>query len=288
MLKKRIIANVVVKDGIVVQSINFNKYLPVGKPEIAIDFFNRWGVDEIIYTDISASVNGNIPDCELVKRMSAKCFVPLTVGGGISDIPHIRELMHCGADKISLNSAAFRNPKLVTAAAHIFGNQCIVISIDAVLVNGKYFVYDYQSKSPTDLSPEKFAGFMEEKGAGEILINSVDRDGSYLGFDHQLINSVCNAVDIPVICCGGAKNAGDFIEVFKHTGVSAAAAANFFHFSEHSIIKTKASIIPHIPLRLDTQATYSEANFDQDYRLLKKPDNVLEDMLFTKIEKEII
>jgi cyclase len=288
MLKKRIIANLVVKDGIVVQSIGFARYLPVGRPEIASDFFNRWGADEIIYTDISASLNGSQPDYHLIKQVSAGCFVPLTVGGGIRDISAIRELMQCGADKICLNSAALNDPDLVTEAAAIFGNQCIIVSIDALQVNGSYFVYDYLKKTTMDLSPEHFAKMMEARGAGEILINSVDRDGSYRGFDQELVNSVCNAVKIPVICLGGAGNAGHFTDVLINTGISAAAAANFFHFSEHSIITTKAQIARHLPIRLETHADYRDAVFDGDNRLVKKPDTVLDDMLFTRIEKEII
>ena len=288
MLKKRIAANLVVKDGIVVQSINFRKYLPVGKPSIAIEFLNQWGIDEIILTDISASRYKRAPDFKMIRNATQKCYVPLTVGGGISDINHIKELMHCGADKISLNQSAIYKPELITQAAHIFGNQCVVISIDAIHEKTSYKVYDYLKKQPLDITPHEFAKKVEDMGAGEILINSVDKDGSYAGYDIELINAVCNVVTVPVICCGGAKNAKDLIDVFKATKVSAASAANFFHFIEHSVNITKANVRKEVDVRVETFADYKESDFDDSVRLRRKDDKILEEMLFVRIEKEII
>jgi cyclase len=224
----------------------------------------------------------------MVKRASAKCLVPLTIGGGISHINHIKELMHCGADKISLNQAAIVNPRLITEASHVFGNQCIVVSIDSKIENNRYKVYDYINKNTLSFSPDFFAKQAQELGAGEILINSVDRDGTYKGFDIDLINSVCDAVTIPVICSGGAKNANDFIEVLTKTRTSAACAANFFHFTEHSVNITKANISKKTDVRLETFAKYDESRFNEELRLNKKEDKTLEEMLFIKIEKEII
>lgn len=278
----------VVKDGIVVQSINFRKYLPVGKPAIAIEFLNQWGIDEILLTDISATRSKRKPDFELMRNSSKKCFVPLTIGGGITHVDHIKELMHCGADKISLNQAAVHQPKLIEDAANIFGNQCVVISIDAVKVKGEYKIYDYINGKPLDRSPADFAKNVENMGAGEILINSVDRDGSYLGYDLDLISSVCDVATIPVICCGGARNAHDFVEVFSKSNVSAASAANFFHFTEHSVNMTKRNVSKSIDVRIETFANYADADFDNNVRLKKKSDELLEKMLFVRIEKEII
>lgn len=289
MLKKRIAANLIVKDGTVVQSIRFSKYLPVGKPAIAIEFLNEWGIDEIILLDISASYQKHEPNYSMVRSATEKCYVPLTVGGGITKIEHIKELMHCGSDKISLNQVAIHKPELITEAALIFGNQCVVASIDAVKVGGKqHRVYDYLSKKALDIDPSQFAAELESRGAGEVLINSVDRDGSYKGYDIELINSICDAVRVPVICCGGARNASDFINVFEETKVSAASAANFFHFTEHSVNTSKANIKKHINIRLETDASYEDAQFDQNMRILKKDDEQLENMLFVRIEKEII
>lgn len=288
MLKKRVIANLVLKDGIVVQSINFKKYLPVGKPSIAIEFLNQWGIDEIILTDISASRDNAEPNYEAIRKASLKCYVPLTVGGGISSIEHIKKLMHCGADKISINQSAINNPDFIKEAAHIFGCQCIVVSIDVIKKEQSYRVYDYIKREALNISPEDFAKRAEEYGAGEILINSVDRDGSYLGYDIDLIDSVCNVVNVPVICCGGAKNAIDFIEAFSRTKVSAASAANFYHFTEHSVNTTKANIKKSLDIRLETHADYEEACFDEELRLKKISEKTLEEMLYVHIEKEII
>jgi cyclase len=288
MLKKRIVASLVVKDGIVVQSINFKKYLPVGKPAIAIEFLNLWGIDEIIMTDISASRNGTGPNFDLIRKASEKCYVPLTVGGGITSTNQIKELMHCGADKISINQSAIYQNTLISKAAHIFGNQCIVVSIDVVKEFNSYKVYDYIKKRALKISAADFAKQAEEAGAGEILLNSVDRDGSYIGYDHELINTICHLVKIPVICCGGAKNALDFINVFSKTKASAASAANFFHFTEHSVNTTKTNINKYLNIRFETHADYIDSEFDEEYRLKKKPDQILEEMLYVRIEKEII
>lgn len=288
MLKKRVVATVVVKDGIVVQSINFKKYLPVGKPPIALEFLNQWGIDEIILIDICASKKNKEPNYSMVASASEKCFVPLTVGGGISKIEHIQQLMQCGADKISLNTSAIHQPELITSAAHIFGDQCVVVSIDAIITASGYRVYDYVNKKTLEVSPAEFAKDAVKLGAGEILINSVDRDGSYLGYDHELINSICAQVNVPVICSGGAKNADDFIKVFTETNVSAASAANFFHFFEHSVNITKCGIKKKTDVRLETHADYSESKFDVNFRLQKKSDQELAEMLFIRIEKEII
>jgi imidazole glycerol-phosphate synthase subunit HisF len=288
MLKRRIAANVIVKDGIVIQSINFRKYLPIGKPSITIEFLNLWGIDEIILLDISAGRQRKSPDFEMVRRAAKKCFVPLTVGGGIRSIEDIRELVHSGADKVSLNQAALHQPGLISEGAHVFGNQCMVVSIDAVKINNEYKVYDYLQKKPIDLSPSAMARKVIDLGAGEILINSVDRDGSYAGYDLELIKSVCDVSSVPVICCGGAKNARDFVSAFKNTDVSAASAGNFFHFTEHSVNTSKAKVIPQINIRLETAANYVDSRFDEESRLLKKADADLEAMLYVRIEKEII
>jgi len=288
MLKKRVVATLVVKDGIVVQSINFKKYLPVGRPAIAIEFLNQWGIDEIILLDISASAAKRTPDFDMIKKASAKCYVPLTIGGGITEISDIETLMLCGADKVSLNQSILHNPELITKAAKMFGNQCVVVSIDAVKTDKGYQVYDYLTGSVRSESPSILAAKCEDLGAGEILINSVDKDGLYTGYDISLISSICETVSVPVIACGGAKNANDFIDVFQKTKASAASAGNFFHFTEHAVNTTKAVINHAIPVRLEAQAGYTGNKFSEDLRISKKDDKELEDMLYIKIEKEII
>jgi imidazole glycerol-phosphate synthase subunit HisF len=288
MLKKRIVATLVVKHGIVVQSRNFKRYMPVGKPEIAVEFLDDWGVDEIILLDISASRAGRLPDYAMVRSASARCRVPLTVGGGITSIEHILELMHCGAEKVSLNQVALHQPTLIEEAAKLFGDQCIVVSVDTLQVDGINCVYDYLGRKALTIPVEEFARQMQDRGAGEILINSVERDGAQCGFDLDLINAVCSAVTVPVICCGGAGTPQHFIDVLKATNVSAVAASNFFHFTEHSVTTTKALVSQHIPVRHETHARYASNLINTAGRLLKKDDAVLEELLYHRAEKEII
>lgn len=289
MLKKRIVAVIVVKDGIAVQSHTFSRYLPLGRPAIIAEFLDDWGADEIILLDISAHKVGREPDYAMVAEAARRSRVPLTVGGGITHIDQISKLMHCGADKVSFNFAAIHDRKLLTIAAEQFGAQCVVASIDAVKnADGKYCVRDASSQTALPLSPAVFAGQLEAAGAGEILINSVDRDGTKTGFDRTLIASVCDAVSIPVICCGGAGTPEHFREVLEQTACSAAAAANFFHFFEHSVTVTKAFVGRTTDIRLETSATYERNALDKAGRLMKKNERELEDLLYKRIEREVI
>ncbi|MCW7471393.1 imidazole glycerol phosphate synthase subunit HisF [Leptospira kanakyensis] len=288
MLKKRIIALVLVKDGIVVQSFQFERFRPIGKPHITVEFLNQWGIDEIVILDLSASAHGKLIDPAVVRQVSKFCHVPLSVGGGIRRIEDIDQLIHSGADKVSLNSILLKEFDLLEMAAKKYGDQCLVASVDSVKVEESYFVFDHLKMKPTDLPVTDFVKQASDHGAGEILIGSVNRDGSYRGFDLSLVNQVCKAVPVPVICSGGAGSSKDFIEVFDKTNVSAAAAGNFFHFTEHSVITTKALLKKHTRIRLETFATYEDSLFDDYGRLKKKDDSVLESMLYERIQKEVI
>ena len=288
MLKPRITAALIVRDSIVVQSEQFKNYLPVGKPEIATEFLNDWGVDEIILLDISATRDSKEPNFSMVRKVSHHCRVPLMIGGGIDSVTQIHELMRCGADKVCLNNISRVNPEFIMKVATIFGSQCICVSIDAKLIEGNYKVYDYLSDKVIDKPPQILAREMQDLGAGEILINSVDHDGGYQGYDLELIDTVCKALSIPVICCGGAGSAAHFIEALNKTNVSAVAAANIFHFTEHSVITTKSLIQRELKLRIETHATYEKNDFDNQGRLLKKDEDTLSDMAYIKIEKEVI
>ena len=288
MLKKRVLATLVVRDGIVVQSVGFRRYLPVGRPQIAVEFLNQWGVDEIILLDISATAVGRGPDLGLVRDVAKRCFVPLTVGGGIHSLDQARALIRCGADKVAFNQAALHAPELLASTAEVFGSQCVVAAIDAVRHPDGYRVYDYRSRQAMAWEVGEFAASLVVRGAGEVFINSVDRDGTKQGFDLPLIREVCAAVGVPVICCGGAGVSEHFAEVFRETLVHAAAAANFFHFTEHSVTTTKAILQSSVPVRHDTHADYAGSTFDAAGRLLKKSDQILEDMRFMRIEKEVI
>jgi imidazole glycerol-phosphate synthase subunit HisF len=290
MLKKRVVACLVVRGGIVVQSVAFNKYLPVGKPPIAVEYLNQWGIDEIILVDISATKEGREPNAAMIRILAKKCFVPLTVGGGIKDLKQVRVLMSYGADKICINRSAISNPEFITDVALKYGNQCVVVSIDVTGdANSGYRVYDYLKRTSLILDAVEWARRVEKLGAGEIFITSVERDGTYRGFDIQLANLITEQVSIPVIACAGAGNAMHFQELFTKTSVSAGCAANFFHFTEHSVNITKRYLINNgVNVRIAAHADYSGTEFDSEIRLMKKDDKLLEDMRFIRIEKEII
>lgn len=288
MLKKRIVASLILQNDIVVQSIGFKNYLPIGSPTIAVEYLNKWGIDEIVLLDISATKQNKPPNFRLIKEAASKCQVPLAVGGGITNLEQMHQLMQCGADKICLNSAAIKTPNLITNAAHVYGDQCVVVSIDVIKVKNDYKVYTYWNDSYLDLHPANLAKHCQNLGAGEIFINCVDNDGKYIGFNEALINEVCSKISVPVIACGGAKTAHHFISLFNNTHVHAACAGNLFQFTEHSVNILKAQINKQIPIRLETHANYSDNNFDVNGRLSKKPDHILEELLYIKIEQEVI
>lgn len=291
MLKKRIVASLIVKDGRVVQSIGFNKYLPLGDPRILAEFLSQWGIDEIILLDIQASSKKQKPNFQLVTEISKRIFVPLTVGGGIKTLEDMRHLIHCGADKISINKLALENPEIISQASKIFGDQCIVVSIDVKKnQRGEYEIFSDSGKVATGLHPVIFAKKVEELGAGEILLNSIDRDGSKKGYDLELIKKVSDAVNIPVIAAGGVGFPEDFLQGFGKGGAAAAAAANYFSFTEHSPIIVKSYLANKgIDIRLDTQANYKDFNTDKETgRILKREDSYLDKLRFEYVSEEII
>lgn len=291
MLKQRLISFLPVKKGVVVQSIGFERYLPVSKPRIAVEFLNQWGIDEIILVDIEVTVLGRRVDLEMIRGVSKVCFVPLTVGGGIRSVSDMKDIIHSGADKISINSAAFHTPELITQGAETFGSQCIVVSID-VRRNRKcdFEVFLHSGQEATGVQPVELAKKVERLGAGEILLNSIDRDGLKTGYDLDLAQEVARSVRIPVIICGGVGHPKHFAEGLKIPNVSAVAAGNIFHFSEHSATIVKAYLRNYCAqeLRLDTYADYREFGHDSDGRITRKNDGELEKLLFEFHPKEII
>lgn len=289
MLSKRIIANLILKDGTVVQSIGFSRYLPVGSPEIAVDFLNQWGADEISVVEIGERRKNKTPDLALVAALSKKSFVPLAVGGGVDSTDSMRALIHGGADKIIINRAAVETPKLISEGAAIFGNQCIVVSIDAKKnAAGAYEVFLDSGATPTGLSPAALAAECERLGAGEILIRSIERDGSKKGFDIELVHLISEAVSVPVIAAGGCGHPQHMLDVFGSGGADAVSVGNFFHFTEHSVTAAKAYLKPHLPIRHDTYATYENFSFDALGRVTKQPDAYLEKLRFEYHPKETI
>lgn len=289
MLSNRIVASLIVKDDTVVQSLGFSHYLPVGSPQVAVEFLNQWGIDEIIVLDIGSARTRRVPDRRLVSALSKKGFVPLTIGGGIDDLETVRQLIHGGADKVSINRAAVLNAQLISAAAGAYGNQCVVVSIDAKhMGDGRYEVFIDSGQVATGKDPAAHAAVCESLGAGEILIRSIDRDGSKQGFDLRLIQRVREAVTIPVIAAGGCGRPQHIREAFEQGGADAVAVGNLFHFTEHSVTTAKAYLQEFLPIRLDSDATYAHARLNAAGRLEKQPDDALEKLRFEYHPKEVI
>jgi len=290
MLKKRLTACIVLKNNFVVQSINFNRYLPVGSLPVTVEFLNNWGIDEIVILDIDAAKYNRKPNFDLIKKAAERCRVPLAIGGGITSVEDIKKLMHCGADKVVINAAALARPDFITEAANVFGNQCIVVSMDVSGDNKKnYFVYSHISNKSLGINPVEWAKQVESLGAGELFVTSVNRDGSKSGYDIELINIIARSVNIPVIASGGAGKPEDVLDLFKKTNASAASVGNYFHFFEHSVNITKAILSKNSEnVRIDDPANYLESQFIDNCRLAKKSDEFLENLLYKKIIKETI
>ena len=240
MLANRIIPCHDVRDGRVVKGIRFVGIREVGDPVECAVAYNRQGADEITFLDITATHEGRGTMVEVVRKTAERVFVPLTVGGGIASADDIRRLLRAGADKVSLNSAAVRNPQLIADGASLFGNQCIVVAIDARRdQDGRFSVVVNGGRICTGLEAISWAIKAEQLGAGEILLTSMDADGTKNGFDLELTDAVSKAVRIPVIASGGCGKLEDFSEVFEKTGADAALAASLFHYGELTVGEVK-------------------------------------------------
>ncbi len=240
MLAKRIIPCLDVRNGKVVKGVNFEGVKDVGDPvELAIQY-NKQGADEIVFYDITASYEGRGVMLDVVRRTAQQVFVPLCVGGGISTVEDFRETLRAGADKVSVNSQAVKNPKLISDAAEIFGSQCVVVGIDAKRNDrGGYSVFINGGRVDMNLDLGDWVKEIEQRGAGEICLNSIDTDGVRGGFDIEMLNFVCERVNIPVIASGGCGAINHFSEVFEQTNSSAALAASLFHFGELTVGEVK-------------------------------------------------
>ncbi len=239
MLTQRIIPCLDVKDGQVVKGTNFNNLEYAGDAiELAKRYYEE-GADELVFLDITASIEKRKTIIDLVKEVAKNVFIPFTVGGGISSIDDIRNILGAGADKISINSSAVKNPDLIKKASEKFGSQCIVIAIDAKKVENVWKVFINGGRIQTDLDVIKWAKTVEQLGAGEILLTSMDRDGTKKGFDIDLTKIITKSVNIPVIASGGVGSIEDFCDVFKKTDVNAALAASVFHYNKYSIDEVK-------------------------------------------------
>ena len=251
MLAKRIIPCLDVRDGKVVKGVNFVGIKEVGDPVECAMEYDRQGADEITFLDINASHEGRGTMLQVVKETARHVFVPLTVGGGIRTLEDYRSLLRAGADKVSVNSSATKNPELVKAAADQFGSQCVVVAIDAKRQpDGSWHVVINGGRLDTGLDAVQWAQKMARYGAGELLLTSMDADGTREGFDLPLLNAVCGAVDIPVIASGGCGSLEHFSEVFEKTGADAALAASLFHSRELTVTQVKEHLASrHIPVR---------------------------------------
>lgn len=240
MLAKRIIPCLDVRDGKVVKGINFVGIKEVGDPVELAKQYSDSGADEIVFLDITASHEGRATMLDVVRRTAEVVFVPLTVGGGIRTIDDVRDTLRAGSDKVGINSAAVRNPELINEAAKLFGRQCIVAAVDAKRVDdGSWHVVINGGRIDTGKDLLEWVQELEQRGAGEILLTSMDADGTKAGYDLEMTKAVCDLVNIPVIASGGAGSVDDFADVFAATGCDAALAASLFHYGELTIDEVK-------------------------------------------------
>jgi len=253
MLKTRIIPCLDVKDGRVVKGTNFINLRDAGDPVEIAKLYNDKGADELCFLDISASQENRTTTFDIVKKTAEKCFMPLTVGGGVRQVSEVEKLLNHGADKVSFNSAAVSYPQLISNAANKFGSQCIVVAIDAKFSPSKneWQVFTHGGTRSTGIRVTEFAKTMEENGAGEILLTSMDQDGVKDGYDIKLLKTITQLVGIPVIASGGAGKVEHFLEAVRDGGASALLAASVFHFNEVTIAEVKEFLNKsNVPMRM--------------------------------------
>ena len=252
MLKKRIIPCLDVKDGRVVKGINFVNLKDAGDPVEQAQIYDKGGADEICFLDITASSENRKILLDKVSETAKSCFVPLTVGGGVSSIDDIKNLLLAGADKVSINTAAVKSHNFIKESSIRFGSQCIVIAIDVKKVSdNKWEVFTHGGRNPTGIDIIKYAKIVENNGAGEILLTSMDRDGTKMGYDIELTKTISNLVSIPVIASGGVGNLDHLYDGFKLGLASAVLAASIFHYGNYTILEAKKYLLDkNIPIRL--------------------------------------
>lgn len=238
MLAKRIIAALDIKDGRVVKGINFVNIRDAGDPVELARNYEKAGIDELVFLDITASHEGRKTLADLVRRISQELFIPFTVGGGIASVAQMRELTRNGADKVFINTAAVENPELISNGADVIGSSNLVVAIDGKRNGDEWRVYTHGGREPRDMTAVDWGRKVEKLGAGEILLTSMDADGTKSGFDVDLLARMTDAVNIPVIASGGAGGPADFLEAFN-SGVSAALAASIFHYGEYEVREVK-------------------------------------------------
>ena len=251
MLSKRIIACLDVRDGQVVKGINFEGLRGAGDPAELARRYNREGIDELVILDITATLERRRALADTIRSVARELFIPLAVGGGIRTEDDAAAAVDAGADKVSLNTAALKNPELITTLANRYGSQAVLVAIDAKKEDDRFAVYVRSGQSLTNRDAVEWAREAESRGAGEILLTSIDRDGTKVGFHCELTAAVSEAVSIPVIASGGAGGLDDFVDVFTRGKADAALAASIFHYAETSVASLKQHLRAHgIPVRL--------------------------------------
>jgi len=251
MITKRIIPCLDVRDGRVVKGVNFEGLRDVSSPVELAKYYSECGADELVFYDITASSDGRQLFTEILTETAKEVFIPLTVGGGINTVSDFDRVLKCGADKVSVNSGAIRNPELITEAAKLYGDQCVVLSADIKRVDGVFRVFAKGGRENTGMEAIEWIKRCVGNGAGEVVVNSIDTDGVRNGFDLEMLDKVCNAVNVPVIASGGAGKIDDFITLFKALPkVDAGLAASIFHFGEVKISDLKDKMYKNnIPTR---------------------------------------
>lgn len=243
MITKRIIPCLDVKNGRVVKGVNFEGLSDVSSPTELAKYYSENGADELVFYDITASFEGRKLFTDILTEVASTIFIPLTVGGGINTVDDFDRVLKCGADKVSVNSGAIKNPLLIKEAAQKYGNQCVVLSVDVKRVDGEFRIFAKGGREDTGMEAISWIKKCVELGAGEVVVNSIDTDGVKQGFDTEMLRAVCSAVNVPVIASGGAGSISDFIDLFKEIpDIDAGLAASVFHFGEIAIPDLKAEL----------------------------------------------
>lgn len=240
MLKKRVIPVLLLRNGRMVKGVKFADYRDTGNPRTAVRIYSAQDADELVFLDIQASLESRNALVDIVREAATECFMPLAAGGGIRSIDEVRELLLAGADKVVVTTAAVTDPQLISEIAELFGSQCVVVGIDYRRGPDGDRVWIRCGTEATDLDPVEHARALVDRGAGEIFLNSIDRDGTMQGYDLEVAERVASAVDVPVIVCGGAGNFMHLADLLKNTSASAAACASVFHFGDNNPIRARS------------------------------------------------
>ena len=286
MLKKRIIGSIPLKNNWVVQSINFNQYLPIGKLKYSVEFLDRWGIDELLVSDISASKTQTSFNYQLLRESTENINVPITAGGGIKNVGDMINVLKSGADKICINNSILSDDNIITNGSKTLGRQCIMVSIDVLNLDNQYKVFDHVHNRVTDISVIELAQKVVDQGAGELLIRSIRRDGMKNGYNIELLSKISEKVSVPIIAVGGYGIPKHIIDCFNDTNISACAIGNELNYTEHSVTMIKSYLRNMTnQIRHETEFKYLKNIINSKGRASKYQDDYLENLIFKKITK---